>query len=262
MPTAQDVLNFANSLLALNIHETPDGSNVAHPITDWAAGYGYSTGDAWCAWTVSYILFHVDPALAAGPPTGYSGDFLSRHLAVSGPAPGAIMVLDNGSGGITDHTGIVASALGASFVCYEGNHSNRYGLVPRHLGDGNTYWFVLPKYSNPTPPKKIEQEDDEMIEASLGKAAIVPSWADGQAMDCYLDFTNQANVVSKVRLSARRDNGDRTDPDFSTAHTFDILEEGTHRIEVGRDLKLLTGVSVKVEVLVGGPVLVVRKQTL
>lgn len=111
----------------------------------------------------------------------------------------------------------------------------------------------------PTPQKP--QEDDDMIIASLGHPALVPSFAT-DSMKCYLDFSNQANTVTKIRLSARRDTGDRTDPGWSAMWTKDILEEGTMRIEVGKDLKLLQGVTVKVEVLAGGPVLVTRKQTL
>lgn len=117
-------------------------------------------------------------------------------------------------------------------------------------------------FGGSTPATKSPQEDDDMILASVGHPAIVPSWADGAGMKCYLDFSNQANVVSKIRLSARRDTGDRTDPQWSAIWTKDIIEEGTLRVEAGKDLRLLQGVSVKVEVLSGGPVLVVRKQTI
>jgi len=164
MPTANDVLNIARSLIG--IHETPDGSNIAHPITDWAAQYGYSPGDAWCSWTVSYEFYHTGggPALIYNHPSGYSGDFRTmgeKHgLMVPGPQVGAIDVMDfDGKPDFTDHVGIVESVnADGSWVNIEGNHNNQVMRVTRKPG-GGSHWFILPKYSEVPEPKPKEDED-------------------------------------------------------------------------------------------------------
>lgn len=161
MPTAQDVLNMARSLIG--VHETPDGSNIAHPITDWAAAYGYSTGDAWCAWTVSYEVFRVAPSLLPGMgPTGYSGDFRTwgqKHARlIPGPQVAAIDVMDfDGNISFTDHVAIVESVnRDGSWVNIEGNHQNQVMRVARV---GGVHWFILPMYSSTPAPKPKTKED-------------------------------------------------------------------------------------------------------
>lgn len=157
MPTAQDVLIQARSLLG--IAETPPGSNIVHPILDWFGEQGIQ----WCAATVAYVFFHVDPALVHNVKSSYSGDYLAAGRKygeeIHVPAPGAICIMDYATapGGITDHIGVTESVSGSTFVNIEGNHNNRVERVTRHLGDGNTYWFILPKYSTPTPKGGKEQ---------------------------------------------------------------------------------------------------------
>ena len=267
MPTATDILNVERSQLGQC--ENPPGSNS----TKYGKWFGVD-GVAWCAefqvWSFNQVPGGA--ALIHNLHTYYSGDILEagRRLGEEVPleqaAPGDIVIFDWGDGGITDHIGIVESHTPGSTTVHtiEGNTSDCVARRDRTEGPKCMMWLIRPKYSStPTPPpKKIEQEDDDMYEAIMGKAALVPSWADGAGMKCYLDFSNQANVVSKIRLSARRDNGDRTDPAWSATWTKDILEEGTFRLEVGKDLKLVGGVTVKVEVLAGGPVTITRKQTL
>jgi hypothetical protein len=164
MTTIQNVLDVARSLIG--IHETPDGSNIAHPITDWATQYGYSSGDAWCSWTVSYEFYHTGggAALIYNHPSGYSGDFRTmgkQHgLMVPGPVPGAIDVMDfDGKPDFTDHVGIVESVnADGSWVNIEGNHNNQVMRVTRKPG-GGSHWFILPKYAEVSDKPK----EDEMF---------------------------------------------------------------------------------------------------
>ena len=116
MATAQDVLNIASSLIG--VHETPPSSNIAHPITDWAAAYGWSAPDAWCAWKVSYDFWHVagGKELIHGAATGGSWVFRDNGQKygeiIGGPAVGAIDVMKYASdttGAPTSHVGIVES---------------------------------------------------------------------------------------------------------------------------------------------------------
>ena len=181
MTTAQDVLNVARSLIG--IHETPDGSNIAHPITDWAAKYGYSSGDAWCSWTVSYEFYHTDPALIYNHPSGYSGDFRlmgEQHgLVVPGPQVGAIDVMDfDGKPDFTDHVGIVESVnADGSWVNIEGNHNNQVMRVNRRPG-GGSHWFILPKYSEVSKPPTKPKEDNVVYEQYGEEAFFGDLWQD------------------------------------------------------------------------------------
>jgi hypothetical protein len=115
-------------------------------------------------------------------------------------------------------------------------------------------------YAGGTIPTQKIQEDDDMYEASPGKPANIPAYV-GNGMKCYLDFTPQPGP-STIRLSFRRDNGDRCAP--AMVKTSGIIDDGTARIEVGAywpDIKS-GGVTVKVEVLDGSNVIVTRKQTI
>lgn len=175
MATLTDVLNYAAYLNTLNIHEQPDGSNWAPPITDWAQQYGYSYGDAWCSWTTSKIIFTVDPALVPGmKPDGYSGAWRTwgqQHgRIIPGPAPGAIDVMefDNPPDNFSDHVGLVAKVnADGTWVNYEGNHSNRYGLVTRAPG-GGLHWFVMPLYGQTPTPQKPKTQEAEMATVTSG----------------------------------------------------------------------------------------------
>lgn len=198
MATAKDVLDVARSLIG--VHEDPDGSNIAHPITDWARQYGYSTGDAWCAWTVSYEVWHVDPALVAGmAPTGYSGAFRAwgeKHgRLISNPVPGAIDVMNFDSDpSFTDHVGIIESVRSGYWTDIEGNHKNQVMRVDRSFSDGQ-HWFVLPWYTAPPQPKKKE---DEVVYEQYGKEAFFGDlWQD--RFGYYLHTCgDSANVVFKL----------------------------------------------------------------
>jgi len=183
MTTVQYVLNIARGLIG--VHETPDGSNIAHPITDWAKQYGYSNGDAWCSWTVSYEFFHAlpdGPALIYNHPDGYSGYFkeMGRKygLMIPGPVPGAIDVMDfDGKPNFTDHVGIVESVNpDGSWVNIEGNHNNQVMRVTRRSGGGQ-HWFILPKYSSVQVPKA--KEDDGMLYAGSPYVTGSPYATDG-----------------------------------------------------------------------------------
>jgi len=176
MATAQDVLDVARSLIG--IHETPDGSNIAHPITDWAKQYGYSTGDAWCSWTVSYEFYHAGgQELIYNHPSGYSGDFRTmgekHNLIIPHPAPGTIDVMDfDGYPDFTDHVGIVESVnADGSWVNIEGNHNNQVMRVTRKSGGGQ-HWFILPKYAEVSLPKPKPEEDDVAVYEQYGKEAF------------------------------------------------------------------------------------------
>jgi len=185
MTTAKDVLDVARSLIG--IHETPDGSNIAPPITTWAKQYGYSTGDAWCSWTVSYEFYHTDPELIYNHPSGYSGYFRTmgekHNLIIPHPKVGAIDVMDfDGKPDFTDHVGIVESVnADGSWVNIEGNHQNQVMRVTRKVG-GGSHWFIMPKYSEVPQPGK-PKEDDGMLYQGPGYAT-----SDGKKfrfLDCY-----------------------------------------------------------------------------
>lgn len=272
MASAQDILNAARSLIG--VHETPDGSNVAHPITDWATQYGYSVGDAWCSWTVSYEFYHVEggPALIHNHPSGYSGDFRTMGarygLLIPGPRPGAIDVMDfDGKPDFTDHVGIVESVNSdGSWVNIEGNHLNQVMRVRRTPG-GGSHWFVLPKYSEGSRPvpTKPEEDDDDMVEIQTGAPKRFPAMP-GAGKKTFFDLTDESKsgTGAKVRLSARRDftakypNGDWTKTTEGTVKTESSFRfEGSQYFGVTDE-----GYTVKIEVLTGGPVGVTRKQTM
>ena len=178
MATAQDVLDVARSLIGIS--ETPDGSNIAPPITTWAKQYGYSTGDAWCSWTVSYEFYHTDPELIYNHPSGYSGYFRTmgekHNLIIPHPKVGAIDVMDfDGKPDFTDHVGIVESVnTDGSWVNIEGNHNNQVMRVTRKPG-GGSHWFILPKYAEAPKPKS--KEDGGMLYEGDGKRFVFE--------DCY-----------------------------------------------------------------------------
>lgn len=204
MPTAQDVLNAARSLLGIG--ETPPRSNIAHPITDWARQYGYSTGDAWCAWTVSYEVWHVDPALLDGmAPTGYSGAFRAwgekYGRLISNPVPGAIDVMNfDADPSFTDHVGIVESVHSGYWTCIEGNHKDQVAREDRSFADGQ-HWFVLPKYSTAPQPKPKPKEDDGMYYSGApyasadGKSFTFPDCYNKKHVYCLHTFGTSENVV-------------------------------------------------------------------
>ncbi len=158
MATAQDVLNLARS--QLGVAENPLGSNSGTPYHAW---YGpESQGWQWCAIFVDWVFHHVDPALVHWLKSAYSGDYLAvgrRHgEEIPAPVPGAIAIMDYGDGGITDHIGIVEAVSGGYMTLIEGNHNNRVERVSRAITGSTRFWYVLPKYSNPIPPKPKQQE--------------------------------------------------------------------------------------------------------
>ena len=219
MPTAQDVLNVARSLIG--VKEVPDGSNIAPPITDWAASIGWEPGYAWCAYFVSYLYYHVDggPILIHNKPTGYSGGFLyiGRQYGeeVFSPVVGAINVMD-WDGGMTDHVGIVERVNSdGTWTNIEGNHQNQVMRVNRSFSNGN-HWFVLPKYSSPVPPPPPKKEVDNDMLVPLeyvgqeqegpdkGKHVFVASEGfcevDKYKADCWLVIKNESSVPANIKV--------------------------------------------------------------
>jgi len=259
MATAKDVLDVARSLIG--VHETPDGSNIAPPITTWAKQYGYSKGDAWCSWTVSYEFYHAGGAeLIYNHPSGYSGYFRTmgekHNLIIPHPKPGAIDVMDfDGYPDFTDHVGIVESVnADGSWVNIEGNHNNQVMRVTRKPG-GGSHWFILPKYSEVPQPKpaKIKGET-EMILVSKHDPRWFPAGLGGLI---YFDVTAQESDT-KVQLWFKRDNGDEPDQKNAKGWQRDIGKGTSLRFEASEFFKVTGAINVMVDVLEGGIVLVTR----
>jgi len=179
MPTATDILNVERSLIG--VHETPPGSNIAHPITDWAATYGYSTGQAWCAWTQSYAFWHVPGGkeLIHGVATGGSWVFRDNGIKygeiIPGPLPGAIDVMKfaGDTSAPTSHVGMVESVnpYEGTWINIEGNHLDRCMRVPRHRQDDTQHWFIMPKYSS-TPAPKPKTKETLMATVTSGTSTM------------------------------------------------------------------------------------------
>ena len=264
MATPTQVLDLCRS--QLGVCENPMGSNSGTPYHAW---YGsYCQGWQWCAIFVSWVIWHIDQALFYGLMTAYSGDYLNvgrmhlREIDISQIAPGDICIWDRPVGGITDHIGFVESVSVGNFTTIEGNSGD---CVKRNTHDrvqtsSCHYYFVRPQYNQTPPPVKKEQEDDDMVEATVGKAAVIPSYTDSaKDQHCDLAIANQANAVTKVRLFFKRDSGKGdASQDFAKVHTIDIGPELVYRQDVLVDWKVEGGIGVKVEVLSGGPVHVYR----
>lgn len=272
MATAQDVIKYADYLLTLNIHETPDGSNIAHPITDWARLYGGSTGDAWCSWTISFIYHHTDPSLVYGLASGYSGTWRSMGqkygLMIPGPAPGAIDVMDfDGKPDFTDHVGLVRSVnRDGSWVNFEGNHGNRYGLVTRAPG-GGSHWFILPKYG--TTPKP--QEDDmglAQIQQTITAGGIFETAGLVQASRkavVYLDLLNQGQTTANVSVKIQKSNGDFGEKAFTVPISTGAagrISQGLKSMEVGQVFGDANLGNILVWVSSDQPIIIIKSQTL
>lgn len=262
MSTAQDVLNLCRS--QLGICENPIGSNCGTPYHAWMN----EQNAQWCAIFVSWIIWHVDPALFWNLKTDYSGGFLNvgrQHggeIGIGNIAPGDICIWDRPPYGFTDHIGFVESVTPTTFTTIEGNSGD---CVKRNSHDkveaaSCLYFFVRPNYSSTPQPKPQDDEEDDMVEATIGKAAVIPSYTDGaKGQHCDLAIANQANEVTKVRLFFKRDGGKGdASQDFAKVHTIDIGPELVYRQDVLADWKVEGGIGVKVEVLSGGPVHVYR----
>lgn len=100
-----------------------------------------------------------------------------------------------------------------------------------------------------------------MVYAKMGQAAYVPAYQDtAKGQNTYIDVTNQVNTTTQIKFFFIRDNGDMPGPDWAKAHTYNIGPERTFRVDIARDWKISGGgITVKVEVLSGGPVLVTYK---
>jgi hypothetical protein len=234
--------------------------------TKYHAWYGpESEGWQWCAIFISWLMWHVDPALFWFLKTAYSGDFLTigrrhgREIDIDHMAPGDIVIWDKPIGGITDHIGVCISVGLNIFETVEGNSGDcvRHNTHQRIQTSSCHYYFVRPDYKVPV---KKEQEDDEVYTAIPNSPAFVPAWISA-TQKCYLDFTPQSGPAV-VRVSFTRDNGDKCTPEM--VKKIAITSETSARFEVGNYWKAIGsgGVTVKVEVLEGSPVLVTRKQTL
>ncbi len=271
MTTEHQVLNFAESLLALDIHEDPPRSNCAPPITVWASRYGYSYGDAWCSWTISYIIDNVDPALCDGTYSGASVSWLNwgKHVGrvIPNPVPGAIDIQDHDDDPLwTDHVGLVRNVnADGSWYNYEGNHADRYGVVKRDRSDARHY-FVLPKYSEKPSKKKDEPGEDKMEIVEVGKQKRFPAYNDGGLANCGFDITDESSggTGARIRLFFRRNDGDHgyAPQSFAEKWTKDIMPDSSMFVDVAKDFKVVGYITVKVECLSGGPVGVTRRQVL
>jgi hypothetical protein len=247
MPTAQDVLTVTRSLIG--VHETPDGSNIAHPITDWAAAFGYSTGDAWCAWTVSYVVWHVNPSLLTGmSPTGYSGDFRTwgqKHgRIIPGPQPGAIDVMDfDGNISFTDHVGIVESVnRDGSWINIEGNHNNQVMRVTR---SGGIHWFILPLYTAaPAPKPKQEEETMALVTSgipvtSFGAICFVGIMG-GEPWDVWAKAQNPTAAEITVEISCTTNAGHEVKAVAIPANQIVQVQAGKELKATGNSLVVIT----------------------
>ena len=113
--------------------ETPAGSNIALPFTDWYGWHGW--GAPWCAVFVSWCLDKAGfPYVSPGDARwAYCPYFLRdarerrNGLKVVGWAdvkPGTIVLFDWDNDGVADHIGFVKKKLaGTSFESVEGNTS-------------------------------------------------------------------------------------------------------------------------------------------
>ena len=206
MATDADVLSLARSEVGVSEH--PPGSNRGTPYHAWFGAH--SQGWPWCAIFVSWVYWHTDPALIHRVRSAYSGDYLAagrKHgEMIDLPLPGAICIMDYGDGGITDHIGIVDTVNGRYFRSVEGNHQNRVEYVWRFLGDGNRYWFVMPRYEEAEPER--QREEESMYDQR-------PAAARHEFLDCYRDrydyFVLTRGVVANLRFRIRGHDGGEGD---------------------------------------------------
>jgi len=268
MPTEQDILDVARGELNLGVYEVPPGSNK----TKYGKWFG-ADGVPWCSEFVVWVYYQVfgGPALIYNLHTYYSGDIkeaaqrVGALIPIGQALPGDIVIFDWGDGGITDHIGFVEFHTPGSTTVYtiEGNTENIVARRVRTQGPKCVMWFVRPAYSKIVIPKiVIEDEEDDMVEATIDKAAIIPSWTDSRTgQHCDLAMSNQAAMDTVVKLFFRRDNGDmpdNADDKWTKAHTYTIGPENTKRIDVLNDLGVEGGASIKVQVLSGGAVDIYR----
>jgi hypothetical protein len=133
----------ARSLLALNVHEQPDGSNRDGPILHSIQAETRAFGLAWCMSTDQYILDHAGVGTIANRSAGvfYTvGWARARGLVRARPKIGSLAMFLDGQG----HTGTVVAVTAHGYVTVEGNASNRV-LERFHLiGDRPTVWIYPP----------------------------------------------------------------------------------------------------------------------
>jgi hypothetical protein len=133
----------ARSLLALNVHEQPDGSNRDGPILHAIQAETGAFGLAWCMSTDQYILDHAGVGTIANRSAGvfYTvGWARARGLVRARPKVGSLAMFLDGQG----HTGTVVAVTAHGYVTVEGNASNRM-LERFHLiGDRPTVWIYPP----------------------------------------------------------------------------------------------------------------------
>lgn len=269
MSTLNDIMSRARAEIGSpGSCENPMGSNSG---TKYHAWYGGVQGYQWCAIFQSWLFF---PML--GYKSYYTGDWINYGIRngwmILGPAPGAICVMDRPpyleQGGISDHVGVIESVNGAArtMTLIEGNYGDCVARVIRPIDGSTKYYFIMPPYGAPTTPKHKQPQEEDMQIVETGQAKRFPAYNDGGTANCGFDITDESpdGKGAKVRLFFRRNDGDKgyASQDFGKLWTFDLLPEGSRYVNVRTDLKVQGSITLKVEVLSGGPVGVTRRQEL
>lgn len=268
--TASDVLNRARAEIgAPGSVENPLGSNSG---TKYHAWYGGVQGYQWCAIFQSWLFWDF-----LHYKSYYTGDWINygtrNGWMILAPQPGAICVMDRypylEQGGISDHVGVIESINGAArtMTLVEGNYNDRVARVTRPIDGSTKYYFILPPYrATPEKPKRKQPQEEDMELVEVGKPKRFPAYNDGGYANCGFDLTDESpdGKGAKVKLFFRRNDGDKgyASQDFAKLWTFDLLPEGSRYINVRTDLKVQGSITLKVEVLSGGPVGVTRRQEL
>jgi hypothetical protein len=238
MATAQDVLNLARS--QLGVSENPPGSNRGTPYHKWFGAY--SQGWQWCAIFVTWVLYHVDPALFWALYTAYSGDYLNvgrmhlREIDNSQIAPGDICIWDKPIGGITDHIGFVESVTPTTFTTIEGNSGDcvrRNSNRPRVQTSSCHYYFVRPNYSA-APEKPKTQEAEMALVTSGGRVSTYAAifqigTMDSRPYDVWAKAQNPSAGDITVTVTA-------TTNDSNVSKDYTVKANKLLQVQIGKDL--------------------------
>ena len=162
MTTAQDVINLAVS--QLGVHE--EGNNNVLYNT-WFYGHPVSGQYPWCSVFVSWCFNQLNAKDLLHVFSSYSGDILNagreahEEVGIDQAGPGDVVIFDWGSGGITDHIGIVEKNLGGGTVqTIEGNTSDMVARRFRTVNPHCVMWFIRPKYNTTPAPKPVKEEEE------------------------------------------------------------------------------------------------------
>jgi len=243
MSTAPDALNLARS--QLGVCENPMGSNSGTPYHAW---YGrFCEGWQWCAIFVTWVLFHVDPALFWALMTAYSGDYLSvgrmylRGIDISQIAPGDICIWDRPPFipvGITDHIGFVESITPTTFTTIEGNSGDCVKRNPHDRVQTSAchYYFVRPNYSStPTPQPKPKTKETTVALVTSGTrvldfgAIFFVGQMGGEPWDVWAKVQNPTAAAISVDIAATSDTDHKV-------KTITVQPNKTGQVQAGTEL--------------------------